>query len=235
MGFHCIPSRDVLFIWGQFPVASPSHTGWAFLPRQPRPIGHTHFSVPACDSAFPQLLPAQLNSGGWWGPWRAQRCPPEGRRGRRAEEKGANHPLSADSVESQLLGPWASSSPLPGPGVRNKSPCKVAPPGAQGSEGTVCHPGDPSRNIGLDPGVPQSPGKSRILPEAFEAKQAVFSTPGLCSLPSTKEPKCPASQPACPGCPWILSASGLQSVLGIGISPSSLPLCLGLLLVSPGV
>lgn len=103
MGFHCTPSRDVLFIWGQFPVASPSHTGWAFLPRQPRPIGHTHFSVPACDSAFPQLLPAQLNSGGWWGPWRAQRCPPEGRRGRRAEEKGANHPLSADSVESQLL------------------------------------------------------------------------------------------------------------------------------------
>ena len=30
---------------------------------------------------------------------------------RRAEEKGANHPLSADSMESQLLGPWYKWQP----------------------------------------------------------------------------------------------------------------------------
>ena len=41
----------------------------------------------------------------------AERHLPKGRRGRRAEEKGANHPLSAESVESQLLGPWYKWQP----------------------------------------------------------------------------------------------------------------------------
>lgn len=106
--------------------------------------------------------------------------------------------------------PGTSGSPLLGPGVRNNSPCKVAPSWGPGLRRDCVPSRRPiKKHWPLILQFPQGPGKSWILPEAFKAKQAVFSTPSLSPLPSQHQGSKMPSQPAC--LPWV-SSDPLQRV-----------------------
>lgn len=200
MCFNCMSSRNVLLFLGPF----PSHAGWSLSPPATEaPWASCHFPWPAQERGVSPLSPSllRLHSGG-----------PSLRR------REGRPPFQGERLSARGLG---SSAPVPG--ARNSSSCYVVPSRSSGPRGDCCPPGGllriyagPQRWSSLGtwgkPGFCQKPARD---------KQALLSTPGPCSPPSTKESGGPAGLPALVG-PRSQRAGGLQRA---GV-PSSLSLSL---------